>query len=476
MKKLVLLALITMSGVLQGYAQFSQAIKDSVLKLLVYPSASYSISFNFKPEDYVAANNKPDLQKLTRQQLNEMKKGDYMDASVYKALALKSWIENNNPEAAQYLTEAGQKYEQWINAEPNNTTPVDELLDMCISSKNYQPVPGILKYTLPLFPKHLPLLQKAIYFEQYVAKSYDKSRELINQARSVDSLDLVILAYHSGLFAIQLLETIQKKGDLGFTEIPCLKAAISSRENNNEGLQHLYYYHHLFYIYMNVVAQANNIESNSIKLFDFYTLTPQDKQQVDEAEKWMNQQLAKKGRNEVQLLNNLVVIKCIKKDYPAAYAYFDNAYQITKGTAELEGKILCQMFMDAFPEVEKLLEHKIALNSNIPDFGSLLRVYNDYSENRKAELTLLKKLQAINVNDPLRHQILATGFLKTGQTALLAEVLPLLGDADRNDILIKLVEAIVNDNRSNATSYLNNLLQLKPDDIDGLAIKKLTSL
>ena len=103
-----------MSGVLQGYAQFSQAIKDSVLKLLVYPSASYSISFNFKPEDYVAANNKPDLQKLTRQQLNEMKKGDYMDASVYKALALKSWIENNNPEAAQYLTEAGQKYEQWI--------------------------------------------------------------------------------------------------------------------------------------------------------------------------------------------------------------------------------------------------------------------------------------------------------------------------------------------------------------------------
>lgn len=411
MKKLAFLALIVVFAVQQGYAQFSQVVKDSVLKLLVYPSAKYTVSLNFKTEDYTPVSDKPDLQKLTRQQLLEKKKGDYTDASIYQALAAKSWIEDNNQqEATQYLTEAGQKYEQWINAEPNNVTPVDELLAMCMTSQNYQPVPGILNYGLPLFPKHLPLLQKAIYYEQYVAKRYDKSRELINQALSVDSFDLTTLVYQSGLLSAYQMEAIQQERDFAFAELPGLKAAINGRQAGNVGLWHLYHYHQLFYIYMKVVANAKHVESNSIKLFDFYTLTPQEKQQVQEAEQWMKEQLAKNGTNAMQLLNSLAVLQCIKKDYSAAVAYFDKAYQITKGTTELEGKIICQMFMDAYPQVEKLLEEKIAMSGNIPDYGSLLRVYNDYAENREAELVLLKKLQAININHSIKHRLLATGF------------------------------------------------------------------
>jgi hypothetical protein len=477
MKRIMLLVLLAMLCGQQGYTQFSQSVKDSVLKLLKYPAAKYSISLVFKPEDYIQASDKPVLHKLSRQQLNDKKKGSYTDASIYRALFTKSWFEENNKQGAVgELTEAGQKYQQWINAEPANAEPVDELLDMCISSQNYQLVPGLLEYALPLFPKHLPLLQKAVYFEQYVAKRYDKCEQLIKQSLSVDSLDLITLAYQSGLQSIYQMGALQQKKPFAFTEIPGLDAATINRKADNTGLQHLYYHHQLFYIYMNGASSVMAAETGSIKLFEYFTLTPREKQQVKEAENWMKEQLALKGKNMVQLLNSLAVIHCIKKDYAQATVYFDEAYQMTRGNSELEGKIMCHMFMDEYPRVEKILEYRVAESGNMQDYGSLLRVYQDYTNNRTSESAVLKKLQVMTVEDPLRLQLLATGYLQTGQLQLLPGVLPLLGEKAKEDIMIKLVAAIINDQRSKAAVYLNMLLHLQPDDEYGLAIKKLTSL
>jgi hypothetical protein len=477
MKRIMLLVLLATLCGQQAYTQFPQAVKDSVLKLLKYPAAQYSISLVFKPEDYIQASDKPALHKLSRQQLNDKKKGNYTDASIYRALFTKSWFEENNKqEAVGELTEAGKKYQEWINAEPANAEPVDELLDMCISSQNYQLVPGVLEYALPLFPRHLPLLQKAVYFEQYVAKRHDKCEQLIKQALSVDSLDLITLTYQSGLFSINQMAALQQKKPFAFTEIPGLGAATINRKADNTGLRHLYYYHQLFYIYMNGASSAMAAETGSIKLFEYFTLTPLQKQQLEAAENWMKVQAALKGKNEAQLLNCLAVINCIKKDYAQAAAYYDEAYQMTKGNSELEGKIMCQMFLDAYPRVEKILEDKVAESGSMQDYGSLLRVYKDYTNNSASELTALKKLQAMDSKDPVRLQLLATGYLQTGQLQLLPEVLTLLGEKSKEDIMIKLVAAIINNQRSKAAVYLNMLLHLQPDDEDGLAIKKLTAL
>jgi hypothetical protein len=476
MKKTIILALAALSYVHPGYTQFSQAVKDSVLHLLAYPTAAYTVSLNYKPEVYAIADDNPDLQKLTRQQLIDKKKGDYTDASVYKALAAKSWYEDNNQqEAAQYLTEAGQKYQQWINAEPGNTTPINELLNMCISSQNYPLIPGVLDYALPLFPKNLPLLHNAIYYEQYVAKRYDRSRELINQALSVDSFHLTSLSYLSGLLAIQQMEAMQQKKPIVFTEIPGLREAMTTQPQNI-GLRHFYYYHQLFYLYIKVAAHAMNDESGSTKLFDLYTLTPQEDMQLKEIEQWMMQQAALKGKNEAQMLNSLAVIKCMYKDYSAASAYFDKSYQLSNESTALESRIMCQMFMDAYPEVEKLLQQKIATNNSLQDYGSLLMLCSKYTKNSTLELALLKKLETIPVKNPLAYQLLATGYLKTNQPEPLPGVLSMLGDTDRDHIMIKLVAAIIHNKRSSAAVYINNLLHLKPDDEDGLVIKKLTGL
>jgi hypothetical protein len=477
MKKVCLLLIAALLGGIAGYAQFSQAVKDSVLKLLKYPGAKYSVSLVFKPEDYLPASDKPDLQKLSRQQLIDKKKGTYTDASIYRALFNKSWFdENNKQEAVGLLTEAGQKYQDWINAEPGNEVPVDELLDMCIGSQNYQLVPGVLEYALPLFPKHLPLLQKAIFFEQYVAKRYDKSEQLIKQALTIDSLDLITLAYQSGLQALYHLQAMQNKQPFAFAEIPGLKAAAKSPQTGTAGLQHLYYHHQLFYTYLKGVSNAMAVESESIKIFELFTLTPEEKLLVDEAENWVKAAAALKGKNEAQLLNCLAVISCMKRDYQRAISCYDAAYKLTRGNSELEGKIMCLMFMDAYPLVEKTLEEKAAVSGNMQDYSSLLRVYKDYTNNSTSELTVLKKLQAMDSKDPLRYQLLASGYLQTGQLQLLPDVLPLLGEKVKEDIMIKLVAAIVNDKRSSAALYLNMLLHLQSDDEFGLAIKKLTAL
>ncbi len=477
MKKIMLLALLATFSGQQAYTQFTQAVKDSVLKMLKYPGAKFSISLMFKPEDYLPDSDKPALHKLTREQLNASKKGDYTDASIYRALFTKSWFEENNkPEAVGLLTEAGQKYQEWINAEPGNAEPADELLDICISSQNYQLVPGLLEYALPLFPRHLPMLQKAIYFEQYVAKRYDKCEQLIRQALSVDSLDLVTLAYKSALQAIRQVETLQQNQPFSFAEIPGLQAAITNQQTANTGLKHLYYYHQLFYIYVNVMSSATMAEPGSIKLFEYFNPGAQEKQQMEATENWMKAQAALKGKNEAQLLNSLAVIRCMNRDYQGAAAYYDAAYKITKGNSELEGKVMCLMFMDAYPAVEKILEDKVAKSGTMQDYASLLRVYKDYTNNSASELTVLKKLQAMDSKDPVRYQLLASGYLQTGQLQLLPEVLPLLGETAKEDIMIKLVAAIVNNQRSKAAVYLNNLLHLQPDDEDGLAIKKITAL
>jgi tetratricopeptide (TPR) repeat protein len=476
MKKLVVLTLATLLGIQQGHTQFSKTVKDSVLSLLSYPSARYTVSFNINTEDYTT-DTTLDLNTLTRQQLQEKRKGHYTDASICQALAAKSWYEDNNQqEATQLLAEASEKYRQWINAEPENPTPITELMNMCINSRNYPPIPDILAYALPLFPKHLPLLQKAIYYEQFIAKRYDRCQELYNQVRAIDSFDLTTLVYQSGLMALQQVEAMQQKKEIVFTAIPGLKTAIEGRLADHTGLTHLYHYHQLFYLYMKIAAHAMTVESSSPNLFDFYTLTPQEKQQVEEAENWMKRQLALKGKNVVQLLNSLAVIQCMKKDYPAAIAYYDQAYQISKGASVREGKILCYMFIDAYPEVEKLLKEKLAAQNSIADYGSLLMVYSKYTKKKEAELALLQQLQALPDNDALRRQILATGYLKTGQPALLPGVLSSLGEADRDDLLIQLVAAILNDRNSSAAVYLNKLLHLDPEDKAGLAIKRLTLL
>jgi hypothetical protein len=149
---------------------------------------------------------------------------------------------------------------------------------------------------------------------------------------------------------------------------------------------------------------------------------------------------------------------------------------MTRGNSELEGKIMCQMFMDAYLQVEKLLEDKVAMSGNMQDYGSLLRVYQDYTNNSASELAVLKKLQTMDSKDPVRYQLLAAGYLQTGQLQLLPEVLPLLGETAKEDIMIKLAAAIINNQRSKAAVYLNMLLHLQPDDEYGLAIKKLTLL
>lgn len=477
MKKIAVWMLVAMLVVQQGYTQFSQMVKDSAIKLLKYPTADYSITLSFKPEDYLEPNAQADLPKLTRQQLNDKKSGDYTDASIYNALFVKSWFEDKQQqEATQYLTEALQRYEQWINIEPNNTKPIDELLTLCMVSQSHEMTAKVLAYALPLFPKHLPLLQKAVFHEAFVGKDYDKSQQLLNQALELDSLNLTTLAYQSSVTGLYHLAALQQKKPFAFTEVPGLQAAATIHQPHNTGLQHLYHHHRLFYVYLTGVGRAMAAQTDNFRVFDYFTLSPAETEIVETAGNWMRQQAALNGKNRAQLLSSLAVVECIKRNYTQALAHFEAAYRLNKGTGDIDGQILCQMFMEAYPQVAKLLEEKVATNNNMLDYSSLLKVYSEYTHQQDSVLALLKKIQQLPVEHPIKHQILATGYLKTKQHHLLSPVLPSLGDTSREDILIKLVAAIAKDQRGTASLYLNKLLYLQPDDEAGLAIKQLAAL
>jgi hypothetical protein len=69
MKRIALFAFLVIVGAENSHAQFNETVKDTVLKLLRYPTASYNISLSYKTEDYIETGNKPDLFKLSHQEL-----------------------------------------------------------------------------------------------------------------------------------------------------------------------------------------------------------------------------------------------------------------------------------------------------------------------------------------------------------------------------------------------------------------------
>jgi len=477
MKKITLL-LVAVFLILQSQAQFSQAVKDSVLKLMEYPTAKYSITLGFKAEDYVVpTTDEPDLYKLTKEQLLEKKTGTYTDASLFKALFYKTYYEENKPdEASEYLNVAAERYQQWINAEPSNTKPVDELLLLCMISQNPQMMPGVFNYALPVFPNHLPLLHRAIYYYQFFGKDYNKSQELINKALLLDSLNITTLQYQVTMMGLLQMQDIQQGKPIVYIALPSLQKALN-QQPNNIGLQHLDQYHRLFTVYLAGVSRAMKADSeDSYKVFEYFDLTPEEMATVNNAEAWLQQAIIAKGKNHAQLLNNLGVVACIKEKYQQAAAYFSQYYQASNKHSDLEAEIMCHFFMDDYNKMEKLLLEKVEKSKDPLDYGALLKIYDQYAKNKAGKAALINKLEALLSTNPARNQVLAAGYLLQHQYEPLTNLLPLLGDATTEELSIKLTAAVIKGNRTDAVNYLAKWLQLDPSDKKAMAAKAITGL
>jgi tetratricopeptide (TPR) repeat protein len=476
MPKIIPLLLLLTVG-FTGQAQFSQTVKDSVLQWLEYPEVKYSIQLGFRTEDYVTATAKGDsLLQLSKQQLMDKRTGHYTDATLLQAIyTVQVLAQKDTNGAVGLLNEAGQLYEQWINAEPKNVRPVDELAQLCISAGNYALVPGVLDYGLGQFPDHLPLLYRAVYFHLNIRQQFDRVQELIDKILAQQPNDLTGLQHLVSLASYRNLQVMQQGHSPEAPHLPQLQTALQ-RQPNEVGLRHLDWFRRVFHIYFTGISRASKVaDADPGKLFEYYNLTQQELNELAEANNWMVQAAAKKDKNEGMLHNNMAVIACMQKQYGKAATLFEKARQLIGRDIDLEGGIMACFFNGDFEGMATGIRRKIAAEGQPVDYGALLRVYYRYLKQPTAMQPLLQQLEQGPPGVPLRNQVLATGYLHLRQTAPLQNLLPLLGDTE-NDWMIKLVAAIVGDQRQTAANCLQQLQQWNPSHKRAKDIKTIAGL
>jgi tetratricopeptide (TPR) repeat protein len=477
MQKIILLLLLATG--LTSRAQFAGAVKDSVLAWMELPGAKYSINLGFRAEDYSDRQSDVDsLAGLEAAQLLAKRTGHYTDAALLRLVLTKQLAGGGDTTGTTaLLLTAGQLYEQWVNAEPDNTRPLEELVQLCTVSGSHTMVPGVLDYGLNRFPKHLPLLQQAIHFYLNVRHDYDRAQVLIDKALAMNADNLATL---------QQLVTLESYGQMAalrqgqplppLQNMPALAAALQ-RQPNNTGLRHLDWFRRVFHIYFSGVGQfMQKGNDDALRIFDYFSFDQQQVGELRAAEAWMLQAAAKKGANEAQLYSSLAVMACMVRDYGKAVALFEKAIQLANRESDREAVIMACFFNADFEGVEKRILQRIAAQPSPLDYAALLRVYQKYLKRPQAILPLLQELETkLPEHNPLRNQVLALGYLQLRQTDALPRLLPLLGTS-AEDWTIKLMAAILTDQRNEAAACLDKVLQIDPADEKALKIKKMAGL
>lgn len=460
----------------QANAQFSDAVKDSVLAQLDYTSAKYNISLEMNTDDYSL---KPpdELYTLSKEQLLTRLKGNSRDALVYRALFSKTYFEEKNDEdGRKYLNDAYANYERWMNEEPANPEPLEQLFTLCLISNNIGIAGRVLDTALVYFPNHLPLLSHAMYYYQYYNVDYDKSEQYINKALAIDPVYERALLHQVTLQQGKFLQAMNKNQPMtDFPEIPALNTALKTKPVKPV-YEHIEHFRKLSGVYFTGVGKYLASGNDDLNIFNYFTLTKDEEKGLKQAEKWFLQQAELKGKNEASVLNSLGLIYCIKKDYGKAYDHFSRSYAQKNAVGVNESMILALVFQEKYPELVTVLEAKILKEQKVMDYSSLLRVYRKYMKNPEKEKETLNQLQELNTNDPDKNSILSIGYLLNKQKELYPPLIASLGEKSLLNLQLKITAAVMNDDRNTAKEYIQKAEALSPEDEDIKKIKTFTGL
>lgn len=474
MSRLFLLAVLLFMQ--QVSAQFSDAVKDSVLAQLGYTSARYNISLDMNTEDY-STTPKDELYTLSKEQLLTRLKGNSRDALVYRALFSKVYYEEKNTEEGyKYLNDAYTNYERWMNEEPANPEPMDQMISLCLNTGNTEIAGRIIDTALVYFPKNLPILNHAIYYHQYIKPDYAKSQQYLDKALALEPTNDRALVFQVTLHQGRFLQALNNKEPMtDFPEIPALNAALKAKPVKPVH-EHIDFYRRLSGIYFKGLGQYFESGVEDPYVFNYFKLGKEEEKTIKQAEKWFGEQAGKKGKNQASVLNTLGIIYCIKKDYAKAYDHFRRSYEIKNATSVYESMILALVFLEKYHELANTLHEKIEKEQRPMDYSSLLRVYRKYLKNPEKEKETLQQLQALNTTDPDKNSILSIGYLLNRQKELYQPLIASLGEKSLLNLQLKITAAVMNDDRNTAKEYIQKAETLSPEDEDIKKIKMFTGL
>ncbi len=348
MKRFLLLSLLFPIALC---AQFSQPVKDSVFSVLKYNSARYSITLGMQTADYVPASD-TGFKNSSKDELLEKVTGSPADAPLYGAIAINAYYRDKDITTAnQYIPRALGAYQEWINAEPANPTPVEKLLSFCLSINNYTAIPGLLDYALPRFPKHLPLLQQAAFYYLFGAGNTDKSQQVLNEAFAIAPGNITNLVYQTSIHQHRALADMGAGRTPHFPPIKQLDDALQA-EPGNIALEHTDHYYRLSRIYFTGIARALKVNTDDLLVFNYFQLSETEKQYLDESAKWFSRQAKKKQANQYTLLHTLGVISCMQQEYDKASSFFEQAIRIKKRWRRATGTGANTIFSTAIPGYE----------------------------------------------------------------------------------------------------------------------------
>jgi hypothetical protein len=446
--------------------------------MLGYGSTSYTLSVGFIPDNYKTDTKPNPYEKLSEPEILAKVTNTYKDAAIYKYLCLDFYyVKKDMAQAEKYFNQALNSYDEWLQKEPTNSEPFQDVLGLLYGTKSYGMLMKVLDESINRFPKDKDILSWAILLNLDVFKNFEKTQKCINDLLVLEPYNLTACTYQVMLYQYQYIIALNQNQTPPKIDISVAEKALQAKPKE-VGYQHLYHFAKVLRAYMiamdNFMKQANDDITDYKKLFT--SLNKEQIQEYKEAENFFKSQYKKQKKARTNMLNSLGFITMFLNKPKDAKKYYQMLYDETKDLSALESLVLISFVEKNWKETERLLEFNIKEHKDVKSYSSLVSLFDKYNKNETKKLDALKKLELASSQDENRAITLATWYLKDKNTDKASLYCDLLSPETSEASWRRLALAVLKDDTENAKANLYKILLNTPNDKDALKIKTILNL
>ncbi len=474
------------------FAQFSVAQKDTVLNQIEFLSGDYSLTFNFRPEDYKKEKEKISPYKnLSEQEILAKKTNNYKDARIYQYLCLDFHLEKKDKKnAGKYYDLAIENYTLWVEKEPQSTVPYTEVFTLFYGTQSYKYFSHFLEEAALKFPKNTEILSWNVSIHLVLFADFAKTQKYINELLAIEPYNLTACMSQVMLYEFEYMAAAGQNKTLPNVDISLAQKALKANPKD-AAYEHLYHFATVskaYFASMVAFFKENDKKPNRNKEEDykrfFSALTKEQKKDFVAAEKFLTKQLnsapnnqpSKQLNNEnklrATLLNSLGFVSMYLGETEKAKKYFQLQYDEKNTLVTLECLILVSFLEKDWQKMEDLLELSISKFDDFKAYLSLMSIFDKYNKNETKKLSTIQRVEQKSAGDATRSILLAKWYLKQKNLERATFYCDLVRENDTEWIWLHLALSVLQDDKEKSKNYLDKILINTPENEKALKVKK----
>ncbi len=471
------------------FAQFSVAQKDTVLNQIEFNSCDYSMTFNFRPEDYKKEKEKISPYKnLSEQEILAKKTNNYKDASLYQYLCLDFHLEKKDKtNAGKYYDLAIENYTLWVEKEPQSTIPYTEVFTLFYGTQSYKYFSHFLEEAAAKFPKNVEILSWNVSMHLVLFADFAKTQKYINQLLAIEPYNLNACMSQIMLYEFEYMAAAGQNKTLPNVDISIAQKALKANPKE-VAYEHLYHFATVskaYFASMVAFFKENDKKPNRNKEEDykrlFSVLTKEEKKDFVAAKKFLTKQLNSAPNNQpnnenklrATLLNSLGFVSIYLGETENAKKYFQLQYDEKNNLATLECLILISFLEKDWQKMENLLELSISKFDDFKAYPSLVSIFDKYNKNETKKRSTIQKVEQTSAGDSARSILLAKWYLKQKNLEKAAFYCDLVRENDTEWIWLHFSLSVLQDDKEKSKNYLDKILTNTPENEKAIKVKKI---